>query len=389
MMTQTLALLIDAYRELNSKKLFWITLVISMLVVVVFAAFGINEKGLTFLHWQFDTSPFDSKRIPPEKFYMFAFANIGVPTWLTWAASILALVSTASIFPDFIASGAIELTISKPISRLRLFLTKFATGLLFVGLQVLVFSLACFLVIGIRGGAWEWRLFLAVPIVLLFFSYLFSICVLFGLLTRSTIASILLTLLVWFGLWGVHTTDTIFVGQRETSAENVQRSTRRVERIEKQAKTRIETMRSNGEPIPGENGVELPAGAADSLEAVNIMLRGARKEVVESNESLERWTKWARVVAAVKTVVPKTADTIQLLDRWLLTKEDKELFSGGPNAEPDEDERARFGQPDKNVVGRVEAANRSRTVAWIIGTSLAFEGMILAIGAWVFCRREF
>ena len=36
-MRQTLALLIDAYRDLNSRKLFWITLIISGFVIIAFA----------------------------------------------------------------------------------------------------------------------------------------------------------------------------------------------------------------------------------------------------------------------------------------------------------------------------------------------------------------
>jgi len=55
-------------------------------------------------------------------------------------------------------------------------------------------------VLGIRGGVWEPGLFISIPIVVIFFSYLFAICVLLGLITKSTIASLLLTLLIWFGL---------------------------------------------------------------------------------------------------------------------------------------------------------------------------------------------
>ena len=47
MMIQTWALFVDAYRELNSKRLFWITMTLSALVVAVFGMFGINERGLT------------------------------------------------------------------------------------------------------------------------------------------------------------------------------------------------------------------------------------------------------------------------------------------------------------------------------------------------------
>jgi hypothetical protein len=42
-MTQTLALLLDAYRELNARKMFWITLVLSGMCVIAFALFGVSE----------------------------------------------------------------------------------------------------------------------------------------------------------------------------------------------------------------------------------------------------------------------------------------------------------------------------------------------------------
>src|SRR5258705_12779130 len=102
--------------------------------------------------------------------------------WVPGWALIRPRFPPASIFPDFTAGGSVDLYLSRPISRLRLFLTKYATGLLFVALQVAVFASACFLVIGIRGGAWEPRIFLSIPLVVLVFSLLFCICVLLGLL---------------------------------------------------------------------------------------------------------------------------------------------------------------------------------------------------------------
>jgi ABC-type transport system involved in multi-copper enzyme maturation permease subunit len=221
--TQSAALLLDAYRELNSKKLFWVTLAISLLVVLAFAAIGLNDKGISLLGWEFDTAPFTSRLLSPAKFYLFLFANFAVPIWLTWLASILALISTAGMFPDFLAGGAIELALARPISRLRLFAVKYACGLLFVTLQVALFALACFGVVGLRGGSWEPRIFLAVPIVVLFFSYLFAFCTLFGVLTRSTIASLLLTLLVWFCLWALNTTAATFLVLRESQVLNAGR----------------------------------------------------------------------------------------------------------------------------------------------------------------------
>ena len=36
-MTQTLALLLDAYRQLNARKIFWITMILNLLCVACFA----------------------------------------------------------------------------------------------------------------------------------------------------------------------------------------------------------------------------------------------------------------------------------------------------------------------------------------------------------------
>ncbi|MCC6676343.1 MAG: ABC transporter permease [Phycisphaerales bacterium] len=387
-MRQTLALFLDAYRELNAKKLFWITMFISLIVVAVYAMFGLNDRGLTFLWWTFDLPLLNTKTIPADKLYKFMFANIGIPIWLTWAATILALISTASIIPDFIAGGAIELTLSKPIGRARLFLTKFITGLLFVGLQVAVFTTACFLVIGIRGGSWEFRLFLAIPIVLVFFSYLFSVCAVLGLATRSTIASLLITILVWLVFWGVNTTDGIFILQRERTRLNLERTTRTVERGETLARRQIEKARADGTPVPGID-TPLPAGAADELEAFNALLHGARADRAKAAQSAATWQRWSGYMYAAKTVLPKTDETIRLLNRYLLTAEDLALFNpdGRRRDRDNADERADFGDPE--VARRAELAVRDRSVLWVLGTSLLFEAFVLALGTIMFVRRDF
>ena len=45
-MIQTWALIVDAYRELSAKKLFWITLMLSGLVVSVMGIFGLDRKSV-------------------------------------------------------------------------------------------------------------------------------------------------------------------------------------------------------------------------------------------------------------------------------------------------------------------------------------------------------
>lgn len=380
MITQTLALFVDAYRELNSKKLFWIVMILSLLFVGAFATLGINDKGLTLLAWEFPIEIFNTNVIEKATFYKLLFFVMGFQIWLTWAATILALISTAGIIPDFIAGGAIELTLSKPIGRLRLFLTKYATGLLFVALQVLVFTAASFLVIGLRGGEWIWPLFWAVPIIVCFFSYLFCFSALAGLLTRSTIASLLVTMLLWLMIFLLHAAETGFLlTQKVSYAQAVVLQTNQVELTRSQL-----SALEQDETLSGDERLKRRDELASTL--------ADREQKLETLEkSRQKFTRIHAVLFAVKTALPKTSETVELLGRAIFGEDEVQRLSNESDQQ--------FVPKAQNVGGvwvstsainkEVEATAHARSVVWVVGTSLAFEGVVLAIAAWIFSRRDF
>lgn len=385
---QTKALFIDAYRELNAKKLFWITMALNLVAVIIFASLGITQQGVTFWHWQFESMYFNTGLISQELFYKLQFTSWGAGFWLSWVTTILALVSTAGIIPDLISGGTIEPVLSKPIGRIRLFLTKYLTGLLFVALQILVFSLGCFVVLGIRGGAWEFGLFLALPIVLAFFSFLFSFCALVGLVTRSTIASLLLTMLFWSMIFVVNLGDNIMLQQREGWKLQLQDRQEAIEPQIRFAETRLEQWRDEGRAIPGEGDEPLPEDVTDVLEVVNPTLRQSRERVEQAEEAVETWTTWASRVFALKTILPKTQETIALLERNLISDEElsRLLGTGDNDFSPDEDMPA---MADPRATKAVAESMRERSILWILGTSFVFEGVLLALCCWIFARRDF
>jgi hypothetical protein len=321
-------------------------------------------------------------------FYKLQFTSWGAGFWLSWVTTILALVSTAGIIPDLISGGTIEPVLSKPIGRVRLFLTKYLTGLLFVALQILVFSLGCFIVLGIRGGAWEFGLFMALPIVLAFFSFLFSFCALVGLVTRSTIASLLLTMLFWSMIFVVNLGDNIMLQQREGWKVRLQDRQEVIEPQIRFAETRMEQGRNDGRAIPGEGDEPMPEGVTDVLEAVNPTLRQSRERVLEAEEAVETWTAWSTRVFALKSVLPKTQETIALLERHLISDEELSKLMGANEGDfgGDDDVPA---MADPRAAKAVAEAMRERTVLWILGTSFIFEGVLLTLCCWIFARRDF
>ena len=374
--TQTKALLVDAYRELNARKIFWVVLLLTGVVVAAFGTLGVQGNRLSILAWEL---PQD---IPLALvLYKWIFSYFVVGGWFTWVATILALISTASIFPEFVAGGTIDLYLSKPIGRLRLFATKYLTGLLFVVLQVTVFTVGSFLVLGLRAGVWEPGLFLAIPIVVLFFSYLFSICVLLGVLTRSTLSAFFLTLVAWFLIWGLNRTDTFlnriddFYQQRARSAEQqVARFDRQIADLEARLKP-VQTRPGTPDPSVAAGGN--PADARELQRLRSLRDRTAAK-VLETKPPAQLIVA-QRVVFICNTLVPKTQDTLGLLDRVLFTDSDiKETTK--PTTE--EGAGPRRGPP---ALGFLHA----RSLGWILGSSLVFELVMLGLASWRFCRRDY
>ena len=380
---QTKAIFIDAYRELNAKKLFWLTLGLNVIAVALFASIGINERGFTILFWTFD-GLFNTSIMSRETFYKFEFVTWGVPIWLSWGTVILALVSTSGIIPDLVSGGTIEPILSKPIGRIRLFLTKYLTGLLFVAAQILVFSTGCFLVLGIRAGAWEFGLFLAIPIIIAYFSYLFSFCVLIGIVTRSTITALLLTIVFWLFVFVVHIADVSMVAERERTAIALENAPAMVESQERFAQKRIEQLIEQGKPIPGQNGEPLPSGKVDSLEAINPTLKTARQKLIDAQRSFDSRNTWASRVYTLKLILPKTQETIGLLERNLIASDELDGFINMLNGLEDGDDN-----PDNELGERIDAVYSARTTIWILGTSFIFEIILLGLSTIIFVRRDF
>ncbi len=352
-MTQTSAILLAAYRNLNSRKLFWITLAISGVGVLAVAMIGVNARGFRLAFWQFDSPLLNSSQVTPAEFYKAVFVHLGIRWWLSVGAIVLALVSTAGVFPDLISSGSIDLYVCRPISRWRLLLTQYAGSLAFVALQVTVFAVASFLVIGCRGGSWEPGVLLAIPLVTCIFSYLFSVCVLLGIATRSTVAALLLTLLFWFVLFGLGVADEFTLGIKTMKKHGVDPFNMQADAGRGPRATFGRQPGSHGSP-PGS-----PAASGD--------------RPAESSG----WETAYRLIHGVRTVVPKTAETADLMNRWLLRAAN---LKGGSN-----ERENRMFAAQKEII---ETAN-SQPVSWILGTSLAFEAVMLAWAAWIFSRRDF
>ena len=185
-----------------------------------------------------------------------------------------------------------------------------------------------------------------------------------GIVTRSTIAALLLTILFWLLLFGVNTADGILVMPRALYDVYVEKLHAKIEAA----------------GARGESGSTTSA----SLE----------RQLTEAQATQESWRRWHGMVLTAKTALPKTDDTIKLLERWLVKSA---TLPETPNDESEQRQMMPFLTGEMYVAGvrapevfeRMEANYRSRSVLWVLGTSLMFEAVVLAIALWIFVRRDF
>lgn len=367
MIEQTLAIFLDAYRELNSRKLFWVTLIISAVLVIAFGLVGVDAKGLSIVTFHMN--------LPHASLvYKTLFDLIIISLWLTWVATVLALISTAGLFPDFISGGSIDLYLSKPIGRARLFLTKYIAGLLFVTLQVSIVALGSYFILGIRGHDWNAKLFLAIPIVVCFFSYLFAFCVLLGVKTRSTIAALLLTLAFWAFLGVLDRAEPALL-----TFQNIN---------EAQAKSQQQHAADADKTL---SLARRDPKQAALIGAFQEDSNSAHREA-DSTVRTERVLKTIHtIVYGIKIVTPKTTDTINLLDRYIFPNEKDANFASGMDADQSNNGLDPDDPRSDTIAGAKKTAEdvRSRSPWQIVGTSLAFEAVIVVWAMWIFCRRDY
>jgi hypothetical protein len=216
------------------------------------------------------------------------------------------------------------------------------------------------------------------------------VCALLGLVTRSAIASLLLTLVLWFVIFAVNATDETLVGMREAAAERRDTLLEQRANQEVQADRMIERMLESGQVFEDNEGNPITEHE-DRRRAAMPLLIGTDSRLEGAEESIESWEGWTTLVERVKTPLPKTAETIDLMSRNMLTMDDlTKLMAEDSGIEISmEDEQSTMDLADRDVALRTQEALRDRSLWWVVGTSLAFEFVVLALACVLFVRRDF
>ncbi|MBC8421687.1 hypothetical protein H8D99_00975 [bacterium] len=85
------ALLIDAYRQLSAAKLFWLTLGLSALVVILYGSIGFYDDGVSLFYglWEIQSDELNANSPWARGLYIGIYSSFLVNIGLAWGAAIL------------------------------------------------------------------------------------------------------------------------------------------------------------------------------------------------------------------------------------------------------------------------------------------------------------
>jgi len=228
----------DTFRQSLASKLFWGMLAITAIAVLLCLSLDVTGDAAR-PRLDYDTTGYlpkrEVKKLGEERVKQdgvpiisgdvtLGFGLVTVPMsrhrddsvqyiqfWLAGAVAdtlgvLFALLWTAGFLPSFLEPHSATVLLAKPVPRWAILLGKYAGVVLFVALQATLFVGGTWLALGLKTGVWTPAYWLAVPLLTLNFAVFYSVSVFLAVCTRSTIASVFGTLMVWLLCWVVNLT---------------------------------------------------------------------------------------------------------------------------------------------------------------------------------------
>ena len=119
---------------------------------------------------------------------MVAAGAVGMLLLLLWASGFL---------PEFLDPRAASVLLTKPVPRWALLAGKYFGVVIFASIQIAFFVAGTWTALGLRTGVWRVDYIACIPLLVLEFAVLYSFSAALAVWTRSTVACIVGSLLLW------------------------------------------------------------------------------------------------------------------------------------------------------------------------------------------------
>ena len=122
----------------------------------------------------------------------------GFSVFLYFICTFLAIFATAHLVPRMQEKGTIDLYLARPVSRVRLLLSRYIAGLILAGSNVIYLMGSIWAIVAWKTGVMNPRFLLAGSIIFIVIAVLLAFAFLIGVVTSSTAVSIMTTYGIFF-----------------------------------------------------------------------------------------------------------------------------------------------------------------------------------------------
>ena len=168
-------------REALARKVFLFFLGISVLVIIGMAIIFSIVNTAALIE---GINPTGNELVLTE---IITVLELMIINPLSGLCLLLAIFSSSSFVPLMLEKGNIDLLLSKPVSRNQLLLGKYFGGMLVVLINIAFLILGVWLVISLKFSYWDFSFLSVILVVTFTFAVLYSIIVLFGVITQSSV----------------------------------------------------------------------------------------------------------------------------------------------------------------------------------------------------------
>ncbi|MEO8314353.1 MAG: ABC transporter permease [Pseudomonadota bacterium] len=98
---------------------------------------------------------------------------------------LLFIAACAGYFPAMLGTGAVDIVLAKPLSRLKIYSARYLGGITLYAAAITLFCALLFAGIGLRTGIYHFRIFYGIPLLMFTASLLYSLLALIGTASRS------------------------------------------------------------------------------------------------------------------------------------------------------------------------------------------------------------
>lgn len=180
-------------REAFAKKII-LSIFIFFSLIILFITFAATNEGVTgmlaFLEASGGNADYRSAVI-----YFESNISSKIPMFMLIAFYIIIV---SSFIPSMLQKGHIDLLLSKPISRTKIVLGHLLAGTIFAFLSSLLLLGIIWLIVSSKTGVWHIPFLYSILWFTLIFLVMYSFVILIGFLTKNTILSILINLILFF-----------------------------------------------------------------------------------------------------------------------------------------------------------------------------------------------